>query len=74
MVRLLEVVGEAAAQVSPPLRDRHPEISWRGLVGMRNRLIHAYQRVDLDIVWDVVSLELPGIIVTLHAIIEQEYP
>jgi uncharacterized protein with HEPN domain len=72
IVRLLEVVGEAAAQVSPELRERHPEIAWRGLIGMRNRLIHAYQRVDLDIVWDVVTLELPEFIVAVRTIAEQE--
>jgi uncharacterized protein with HEPN domain len=73
LVRLLEVVGEAAGTIPPELRSRHPEVPWRELVGMRNRLIHAYQRVDLQIVWDVVELELPQLIVLVGAIAREEY-
>lgn len=48
MTRLLEIVGEAAAHVSPATRDQHPEVPWPAIVGMRNRLIHGYDAVDFD--------------------------
>lgn len=50
VVRLLEIIGEAAKLVSPELREQHPEIPWSAMVGMRNRLIHGYFDVNYDIV------------------------
>jgi uncharacterized protein with HEPN domain len=49
-VRNLEILGEAASRISPELRNDHPEIPWRTLISTRNRLIHAYFEIDLDIV------------------------
>jgi uncharacterized protein with HEPN domain len=57
--RSLEIVGEAAKQVPQEFREAHPEIDWRGMAGMRDRLIHHYFEVDYELVWDVVSRELP---------------
>ena len=54
LVRLLEIVGEAAWGVSETLRSQYPEIPWRSMTGMRNRLIHGYFEVNLDIVWETV--------------------
>ena len=51
VIRSLEVIGEAAGQVSSEFRDAHPEIPRRDIVGMRNRLIHGYSNVSLDTVW-----------------------
>ena len=62
LVRLLEVIGEAASRVSPDDRRRHSEIPWTQLVGMRNRLIHAYDRVDFDILWAIVNREVPDLV------------
>ena len=50
VVRLLEVIGEAANYVSVDCQRRHPELPWRGMIGMRNRLIHAYFGVDLNVI------------------------
>jgi uncharacterized protein with HEPN domain len=62
MTRLLEVVGEAAARVSPATRERCPNIPWPSIAGMRNRLIHGYDQVDFNVLWDVVQYDLPGLI------------
>ncbi len=53
IVRVLEIIGEAAGKVSPEFRQGHPKIPWAKMTGMRNRLIHDYTRVNLDIVWEV---------------------
>ena len=60
VVRNLEIVGEAAKRVSPDLRKRAPDVPWREMAGMRDKLVHDYFGVDLDLVWDVVATELPA--------------
>jgi uncharacterized protein with HEPN domain len=55
LVRLLEVVGEAASRIPAEFRDEHPEIPWFGVIGLRNRLIHGYDDVDYDIVWRILT-------------------
>src|SRR5579871_4147859 len=69
ITRLLEIVGEAAARVSGDTRNRHAQIPWLAIAGLRNRLIHGYDEVDFDILWDVVQHDLPALIVELRAII-----
>lgn len=67
VVRLLEIVGEAAAQASPEARIRHPGIPWLEVISLRNRLIHGYDSVDLDIVWRIVESDLPALVHALSA-------
>ena len=62
VVRLLEVLGEAAKNVSEEVRQSYPEIPWRQIGGTRDRLIHGYFDVDLDIVWQIVSVDLPELV------------
>lgn len=69
MIRSLEIVGEAASKVSRPAQDAHPEIAWRQMTGMRNRLINAYANVSLDTVWDVVQKKLPNLIDALTPLV-----
>lgn len=71
-IRALEIVGEAAAKVSPELQQAHPEIPWVKMTGMRNRLIHDYTRVNLDIVWEVVHKELPKLIRCVEPLVPPE--
>ncbi len=61
VMRQLEIIGEAARSVSMDLRRAHPSVEWEKIIGMRNRLIHAYNRVDLDIVWEVVQIDVPSV-------------
>ena len=55
LVRLLEIVGEAAARVAAEERMLYPDIPWPEVVGLRNRLIHGYDSIDFDILWEIVS-------------------
>jgi uncharacterized protein with HEPN domain len=58
VVRNIEVIGEAVRGISEPVRNAHPEIPWAKIAGTRDRVIHGYFRVDLDIVWEIVESEL----------------
>lgn len=62
LVRALEIIGEAANHVSPQVRNELPGIPWRQIIGMRNRIIHAYYHVDLNIVWETIRDDLPTLI------------
>lgn len=62
LTRAIEIVGEAAAKVSEQGRAELPDLPWPQIVGMRNRLVHAYFDVNLNILWDTVHLALPPLI------------
>ncbi|OGO60177.1 MAG: hypothetical protein A2032_06040 [Chloroflexi bacterium RBG_19FT_COMBO_49_13] len=61
VVRSLEIIGEAAKRVPDEVRQKYPDIPWKGMAGMRDRIIHGYDNVDLQIVWDVVMRDIPQI-------------
>jgi len=69
LVRLLEVIGEAANNVSDSFQEKFPEIPWRQIGATRNRLIHGYFDVDLDVVWEIVSVDLPNLVPQLRKIV-----
>jgi len=71
LTRLVEIIGEAASRVSGPTREKHREIPWSDMVGMRNRLIHGYDVVDLNLLWDTVEIDLPPLIAALENIVEE---
>lgn len=66
LVRLLEIVGEAAGRMPAQERSHHPDIPWAEIVGLRNRLIHGYDSVDFDILWQIVIDDLPPLIAALE--------
>jgi uncharacterized protein with HEPN domain len=72
VVKDLEIIGEAAGRISAECRARHPEIPWVVMVGMRNRLTHAYFSIDLDIVWESVRNNLTPLVEDLERVIPEE--
>jgi uncharacterized protein with HEPN domain len=70
LVRLLEVIGEAAVRVRAEDQARFSGIPWPQIIGLRNRLIHGYDEVDLDIVWRILSAELPGLVNELNRLVD----
>ena len=69
VIRNLEVMGEAVRKVSDETREAHPEVPWRQMAATRDRVIHGYFTVDLEIVWEIVETELPGLREALRRIL-----
>ena len=69
LVHLLEIVGEAAGKVSQDFRRAHPEIPWNRISGIRNRLVHGYFDIDMEIVWETVTTRLPELIAQLKKLL-----
>ncbi|NEQ65413.1 MAG: DUF86 domain-containing protein [Symploca sp. SIO2D2] len=70
LVRLIEIIGEAANNISEPCQVKYAQIPWRQVIGMRNRVIHAYFDVDLDIVWQVITQDLEPLLVEVEKAIK----
>ena len=66
LVRLLEIIGEATKGISPDFRQKHPDLPWRKIVGMRDRLIHGYFDVNFDVVWQTITEDLPALVAELE--------
>jgi uncharacterized protein with HEPN domain len=69
LTHLVEIIGEAANRVPEDFQENHPEIPWAQIIGMRNRLIHGYDEVDLDFLWSVVQDDVPELIVQLEKLL-----
>jgi uncharacterized protein with HEPN domain len=74
VVRALEIVGEAANHVTPEARASLPDVKWSNMVGMRNRIVHGYDNINYNIVWDVVDEKLTPLIETLLPVLRPIYP
>ena|SRR3990172_8497191 len=72
VVRRIEIIGEAARRVSQETRDKHPQIPWREMTSMRNLVIHEYDVVDINQVWDTVLNKIPPLIEELSKIVPPE--
>lgn len=72
LVRLLEIIGEAAKGVSTDIRETYSGIPWKKMSGLRDRLIHGYYDVSLDIVWQTVTEDLPPVIGQIEEIIRSQ--
>jgi uncharacterized protein with HEPN domain len=70
LVRLLEIIGEAARGISEEFRQNHPDLPWNKMVGMRDRLIHGYFDVNLDVVWETITEDLPDLVAQLEKIMD----
>jgi uncharacterized protein with HEPN domain len=74
LVKLVEIIGEAAKRVSAPVQKRHGQIPWSQIVGTRNRLVHGYDQIDFDVLWRIIHDELPSLINQLEAVLAEESP
>lgn len=71
-IRLLEVLGEAATQIPQELREGNRQVPWREIIDLRNRLIHGYDAVNVEIVWHIVVHDLPPLIVEIESMLEKQ--
>ncbi len=72
LAHLEQIIGEAARRVSREFRERHPQVPWKAIVGMRHKVVHDYLDVDEDVVWDTVKNELAPLITELERILPPE--
>jgi uncharacterized protein with HEPN domain len=72
VIRNLEIIGEATKNLSEAIRAKHPEVPWKSMAGVRDRLIHHYFGVNFDIVWQIVTMELPQMASLLEGIAGDE--
>jgi uncharacterized protein with HEPN domain len=70
LIRLVEIIGEAATRVGSEMKSSNPQVPWREIIGMRNRLTHGYDTVDLKVLWDTIAEDLPPLITDLDKIIK----
>lgn len=72
VMRALEIIGEAAKRIPDDMRARHPDIDWRGMAGLRDVIIHQYDRIDASVPFHVATAQLPKLIDRLRELIDQE--
>ena len=72
IIRNIEIVGEAVKNISETLKEKYPEIAWKEIAKTRDKLIHSYFGVDLDIVWDIINIDIPHLREQMKEIIQKE--
>ena len=70
VIYYLQIIGEAASAIPQDFRDKHPEIPWRQMINTRNKLIHNYDGIDLDIVWETATISIPDLQAKIDAILD----
>ena len=71
VIRRIEIIGEAVRRLSPELRDRHPNVPWQAMTGMRNRMIHGYDDIDMDVVWDTAQDSIPRLLSMIEPLVRE---
>jgi uncharacterized protein with HEPN domain len=72
LVKAVEIIGEAASRVTEETCQKHPEIAWKGIIGMRNILVHAYGSIDNHELWETIQVDLPPLIDALERILSEQ--
>ena len=72
LLKLVEIVGEAATRIPEATHARYPDIPWREIIGTRNRLIHGYDAVDLNILWEIVTADFPPLACRIRALLPEK--
>jgi uncharacterized protein with HEPN domain len=72
LTHLIQMIGEAARRLSEETKQNHPLIPWPNIIGMRNKVVHDYMEIDFDVVWSVVTLDLPVLVGLLKPIVPPE--
>jgi uncharacterized protein with HEPN domain len=70
VVRNLEIIGEATRQLPAAYRDERPHVPWHQIAGLRNRIVHDYFGLDLELIWEIVEVELPRLHVLIRELAE----
>ncbi len=71
-LRNIELIGEAATHIPGQVREAHPEIEWRSIVGARNRVAHGYLGLDDDVLWDIIQTDVPDLLPKLQRLLDSE--
>jgi len=74
LAMVLEIIGEAARAVSDECKAAHPEVPWRDLIGLRNRIVHEYFRLDIAILWQILQHDLPHLLTLIVPLAPPEEP
>jgi uncharacterized protein with HEPN domain len=72
LVRAIEIVGEAASKVTVETRDQHTQVPWPAIIGMRQRLVHAYFDINLDILWTTATKDAPILLAQVESILDMD--
>ncbi len=71
-LRNIELIGEAATHIPEPVREAHPEIQWRQIVGVRNQVAHGYLGIDDDTIWSIIQTSIPDLLAALRPMLDEE--
>lgn len=71
VMRDLEIIGEAAKHIPPEVRAQYPDVDWRKMSGLRDVVIHEYFGIDVELIWDIITHEVPGLLPRLNRILSE---